>query len=235
MNSRWMIVPVLVTVMVFGTLVGAEEGAGRPWAAALTVGATATDNRDGLDQDKESNVDVSVEPRVDYFLRSDQGALNLFLAPALKWHSNPRSQEEGDPQNDVELFGRVGVDVTHRPTRRMGIKLGDTLTYTDDPEITEGGASVRQSASHLLNVGYGQVGLEVTPKVAALINGQVTTKRYEEDAVADYEDEDTLSGDLAVKYLMGSGFNVLAFAGYADFENKSPDWDRGSQLASVGG
>mgnify|MGYP000088414074 CR=1 FL=1 len=237
MKSRWTCLLVVCGVALWGTWARAE-GVAKPWSSSLTVGANATDNRDGLKDDEESNVDVFMEPRMDYLLRFDQGRLDFFLAPAVKWHSNPRSTEVAgertDAQNEFELFGKVGADLAYQLARRLGLKVGDTLIYTDDPEITEGGTSVRRSASHWLNRAYGELGAEVTPKVAGQLKGQVVTKRYDEESVAEYEDEDAVSGELGGKYLMGSGFNLLGFVGYADFENKSPEWDRGSQIASVG-
>lgn len=208
----------------------AQESANDPWAFSAGVGAQYTDNRDGTKTDKESNLDITAEVRGDLRWRDgDRTLLNLFLTPGVKWHSNPRSTEEGNPQNDQELYGSLGADLKQMVTRRVNVDLADTVTYTDDPDITVGGASVRQSANYWLNMARAGVSAEITPKVGTYVVGESVVKRYDEQVVAD-EDEDILKGDAYLKYLMGSGVNVFGTIGVSDFSNKSQVRDRGSQV-----
>lgn len=216
----------------------AQDNAVDPWSVSATLGSQFSDNRDGSDTNKESNVDVFLTPRAD--LRWRQGErtlLDVFVMPSVKWHSNPRSEESGNAQNDAELFGAAGVDFAHRIVPRLGIKAGDTLNYTDDPEVTQSGATVRQSASHWLNNTYGGLDVAITEKINGLVNGSMTTKRYTDEAVADDQDEDTYRGDTSLKYKMGLGYSLFGIIGITDFNAQSSgvgERDRGSQILAYG-
>ncbi len=207
----------------------------KPWRVTVNAGAQYTDNRDGVDQNKESNTDFFIEPRGDLFWRDGERTLvDFFVAPMAKLHSNPRETADGEPQNDTELFGSVGIDLMHQLAPRVRVKAGDTLTYNDDPAIDEGGVNVRQSANHILNSLYGDVGVDVTPKVSAEIMGRSVIKRYDEEVVADNEDEDIFDTEADLGYLMGSGYKVFGLVGYSAFDNTSTERDRGSDVYAVG-
>lgn len=222
---------VFVAMVLSAMNVMAEEPASDPWAISAGVNAQYTDNRDGVDGEKESNLDLTGDLRGDLRWRDgNRTRLKLFLAPSVKWHSNPRSTEEGNPQNEEELYGSFGFDLKHSVTPRVGIDLSDTLTYTDDPEVTVGGASVRQSANHWMNSAKAGIGAEVTPKVGAYLTGKSLLKRYDEEEVANEQDEDMLEAEAYLKYLMGSGVNVFGMIGFSDFSNESQSAERGSQL-----
>ena len=234
MNKASMSVCVLVGTVIAGCALA--DTITRGWRSSATVGALFTDNRDGTENNKESNIDVTAEPRLDYLFRLDQGELDLFVSPGVKWHSNPRTTQDGDPQNDADFYGSGGFDASYQIVPRLGIKFGDTLIYADDPSIDEGGATVRQSAEHFLNTAYGLLDAEIKPKVRADLLGSVVTKRYTEDVVADSEDEDILVGRGDVKYLMGPDFTVSCFAGVSDFNNETPSniMKRGSTVYDFG-
>ncbi len=206
----------------------AQERASDPWSISTGVGVQYTDNRDGVANDKESNFDVNGEVRGDLRWRDgERTLLNLFLAPSVKWHSNPRSTEEGNPQNDQELYGVAGVDFKHMVTPRVNVDMADTVTYTDDPDITVGGTSVRQSANYWLNAAKVGLTTEVVPKVGTYVMGESVIKRYTEGDVADEQDEDTLKGEAYLKYLMGAGVNLFGMVGITDFSNESKVRERG--------
>ena len=149
------LVVVAAGVLLVGNGVWAQETetkAPDPLTLSATLGSQFTDNRDGVKSNKTSNVDVYLSPRADLrWQDGERSYVDLFLLPSVKWHSNPRPQSEGDGQHDTELFGAVGVDAMHMISPRLMIGGGDTFSYTDDPEITEGGTSVRRSSSYYLN------------------------------------------------------------------------------------
>ncbi len=229
-----LMVVALAVLTAVGTAM-AQESASDPWAVSAGATAQFTDNRDGVDQNKESNLDLTGEVRGDLRWRDgERTRLDLFLAPSVKWHSNPRSVSEGNPQNDEELFGAAGFSLQHRVTPRVGIDLSDKAVYTDDPEVTAGGANVRQSANHWLNTVGAGVSAEITPKVGANVMGEYMIKRYDEETVANEEDEDVLKAEAYLKYLMGAGVNVFGMVGASDFNNESQTRDRGSQVMTYG-
>lgn len=230
---------VLKGMIVAGVLMSASwamaQDLAKPWSVSVNAGAQYTDNRDGTKNNKQDNTDFFIEPRADVFLRDgERSRVDLFISPVAKWHSNPREASEGDPQNDTDLFGAIGVDLMHQVTPRLGLKAGDTLVYTDDPAIDAGGVNVRQSASHILNSLYGDVTTEITPQIGAEVMARSTIKRYTEQAVADNEDEDIFDTEADLAYILGSGYKVFGLAGYSSFDNASTERNRGSTVYSAG-
>jgi hypothetical protein len=224
---------VLGCVLLMASWAMAQDAA-KPWAASVKTGVQSSDNTDGTDMDKESNVDFYIQPRADLIWRDGvRTTLDFFLSPMVKWHSNPREVADGDPQNDTEIFGSVGVDLMHQVTPRVKVNAGDTLIYNDDPAIDEGGVGVRESASHILNTVYAALAVEVVPRVSLDVTGNNIIKRYQEDIVAQDQDEDIWDSMARLGYLMGSGYRVFGGVGYSDFSNKSTGRPRGSQVYSA--
>lgn len=235
--AKLMLVTVTGSLLVGGRAL-AQDKAADPWSVSATLSSQFSDNRDGTDSNKESNVDVSLTPRADLRWRDgERSLLDLFVMPSVKWHSNPREDSTGSGQNDTELFGSAGIDLMHHITPRVGVKVGDVLSYTDDPEITQGGATLRQNSSHWMNDAHAGVDVGLTEKVGASLTGSALTKRHTEEIVADNQDEDTYKGEADLKYMTGAGYTVFGLVGLTDF---SAEWsgvdarDRGSQVMSYG-
>jgi len=215
-----------------------EKKAPDTWEFSTTLGSQFSDNRDGLKSNKESNVDVYLTPRGDLRWRDgERSYLDVFVMPSVKWHSNPRAKTQGDGLNETELFGAAGVDLMHMITPRVMVGGGDTFSYTDDPDITEGGTSVRRSASYYLNSANANVNVGLTEKVGAALTGGAVTKRYTDDIVAQDQDEDNYTGEFDLKYMMGAGYNVFGLVGLTDLNAQSAGAgtrDRGSAVISYG-
>lgn len=210
-----------------------QDDLSKPWELSLRAGATATDNRDGLSDNKENNVDLFIEPRADLKWRDGtRSALDLFLAPQVKWHSNPRSNSEGGAQNETEIFGTAGIDVNHSFTPRVSGKIGDAFTYTDDPKVSENGVTVRQSANHYVNNAHAGLSAYLLPTVVGEASVATTSKRYEDSVVAADEDEDIHDGRVTLGYIMGSGIRLYGLGGYSVFDNRSTERDRGSSIVT---
>ncbi len=234
MRQRWM--KVCVAAVLFAAAawsLEAAEGA-KPWGLSLSAGAQFDDNRDGTETDKESNLDLILSPRAEWRYALERTLFDLFYAPTFKWRSNPREIADGDPQNDTELYHAVGAAFDHRLADRAWIKLGNTWAKTDDPEITAGGLTIRRNSDHWYNQAYAEAGLDVTPKVATVLNGRYNLKRYDDEVESQFQDEDVIEAQAAVKYAMGMGARFSASAGYSDFQNDHPTIDRGSQVMTYG-
>lgn len=226
-------VPLVMSANLFGQ--DAEQGPDGPWLFSARSGGVFMDNRDGRNNNKESNLDLFIEPRVDYRLRNgDRTMLDLCVLPMLKWHSNPRTSEEGGAQNDTELFGTAAIELMHQLSPRVTLSLGDAITYNDDPQVDNGGANVRSSYSHIWNTAHGGVDADLSETLATGVKASYALKRYTESLVAADEDEDILTGEAYLKYKMGSGYNLLGLVGASDFKNKSTERKRGSQVISAG-
>ncbi len=212
-----------------------EVDLARPWGGSVTVGAHGTDNRDGVDQGKQSDLDLYIQPRADLYWRDgERTTLDFFLSPLAKWHSNPRKASEGDPQHETDLFGSAGFDLSHELDPRLGLKINDTLSYDDDPAVDVGGTGVRQNSSLFFNGAYADVNAEVTPQVALDFIGRDTIKRYTQTDVADNNDENALDTEVDLGYLLGSGYKVFVLGGYTTFDTKSTTRDRGVNIYSGG-
>lgn len=233
----------LVVIMAFGTVLTAgrllaQGTENDPWSLSATLSGQYSDNRDGLKSNKESNVDVALAPRADVRLRNgERSLLDLFITPSVVWHSNPRSDSSGAPQDDTELFFSGGFDGMHQFSPRLVVKGGDVVAYNDDNSPTISGTGERQNSSHWLNTGHAGVDAGISEKVAVSVAGSAVTKRYTDNTVAQNQDENTYQTEADLKYLMGSGFSVMALAGWSEFDAKSSGAnarDRGAQVTSVG-
>ena len=206
-----------------------------PWLLSTRLGGEFSDNRDGVKAKKTSNLDLFVEPRADYRLRDgERTVLDLAVLPMLKWHSNPRENSTGSPQNDTELFGTAAMELMHQLTPRVQLNFSDALTYNDDPEISNGGGSVRRSDNHIWNNAQGGVAVGLTETVSSGVEGGYSVKRYSDSIVAKEEDEDILNCKVYVKSKLGSGYNLFGYVGGYDFKNKSEIHNRGSKVIDGG-
>lgn len=227
--------PLVIGMSAYGQEQNAAQGPEGPWLLSVRAGGQFSDNRDGLKNHKESNLDLFIEPRADYRLRNgDRTTLDLAVLPMLKWHSNPRTAEEGAPQHDTELFGTAAMELMHQLSERFTVSLGDAITYNDDPQISNGGTSVRESNNHIWNLLHAGVDGEITETVSAGAKGSYSLKRYSDSTVAADQDEDIYDSQLYMKDKLGSGYGILGFVGYSDFKNKSTTIARGSSVISAG-
>lgn len=230
---------VMVPLMAGSKGVAQEQDLGTagdgPWMFSTRVGAQFSDNRDGVKDNKESNVDVYVEPRVDYRFRDgDRSVLDLALLPMVKWHSNPREADEPSAQNDTELFGTALAELSHQLTPRLMLSIGDAITYSDDPEVDNGGGNVRYSNNHIWNNAHASMDYQMTEKLVGGVSGKYILKRYSDSDVAETEDEDIMDGDVNMKYAMGSGYRLLGSVGASQFKNEAVDRNRGSSVYYAG-
>lgn len=228
------------TLLVGNSVWAQEEAAKAPdlWSLSATLGSQFTDNRDGVKTNKTSNLDVFFSPRADLRWRDgERSYLDLFVIPSLKWHSDPRPKSGADGQHSTELFAAGGVDAMHMISPRVMVGGGDTIAYTDDPDITEGGTSVRRSSSYLLNSANARVNGAITETVGASLLGGAVTKRYSDSVVAKDQDEDNYNIEANLKYLMGAGYNVFGTVGWMDLNTQSSGAgarDRGAEVMSYG-
>ncbi len=206
-----------------------------PLLLSARAGGQFSDNRDGA-KTKTSNLDLFVEPRADYKFRDgERTVLDLAFLPMIKWHSDPRTVEEGSAQNDTELFGTAALTLMHQLNRRFQLNVSEAITYNDDPEVGNGGGNVRRSANHVLNNAHVGLDAVVTETVFAGAAVDYMLKRYSDSLVAADEDEDNVSGLGYLKYKMGAGCNLLGLLGVSDFKNKSTaENQRGSQVLGAG-
>lgn len=208
-----------------------------PIRTSVRVGGEYSDNRDGSRTNKQGNLDAVVEPRLEFrYSDADRTLLGVSFAPALKWHSNPRTGAEGGAQNDSELFGAIEVQASHRPTQKTTLTAVDTISYSDDPAVSEGGVVVRNSAGRLSNSARAGLLTEFSPTIAGAINGESTVVRYDDSALAKEADARGLSADAKLFYLFGSGISLFGALSQTSHRTESADGeDRISTVSYLGG
>lgn len=195
-----------------------------------------TDNRDST-VEEESNVDISLQPRVDAVFDREGMILNFYYAPAYRYRTDPAENASGQEiQNDTELFHDLGINVDHKLTPRVKARLSERLNYTDDPSIQEGGATLRRDSSYLLNTVSAGATCEFTRKSWLDLMGYNIIKRYDDDLAAAESDEDSASVDLTLWNQISRNLSVLAVAnvGSQDYDNSSIDRGYSSVSGGVG-
>lgn len=237
--NKMFLVVMLVPIMAGMKGVAQEQDLGTPtdgpWLFSSRAGGVLSDNRDGTKDNKESNLDLFIEPRVDYRFRDGQRTvLDLAALPMVKWHSNPREASLGSGQNDTELFGTAVVELSHQMTPRLLLSIGDAITYNDDPEVSSGGQNVRSSNNHIWNSAHASADYAVSEQLTGGIGGSYALKRYSDSKVAQTEDEDIFDGNVNAGYVMGAGYKLLGKVGASKFENNDVNNTRGSTVLSLG-
>jgi len=215
--------------------VAAQEGAqadeSKNVIVGVTVGAEFTDNRDGLSTNKNASFNVAVAPSFELRGRPLRWALELIYAPSILWRSNPRDIEDGNPQNDTDLYHNLSTRAEYKVDDRSGVRVGDRFSTTDDPDVQSGGTTVREDLSYIYNQVYVEGDMFVSRSIGFGLTSHNTIKRYLEDVVANTSDEDTTDAALTLMADIGNQMFVLAKGTFSDFENASTNsaTERGAQ------
>jgi len=231
MEKLMRITLILCVTMVLG--VRAQDNINNePVKLGLNVGSTFSDNRDGTKHNKENNFDVYAQPRVDVVLGDEQSLFDFYLAPSVLWRSNPRENNEPSPQNDTDFYYALGAAFQQKFSEASSLRLTDDFSYSDDPKIDLGGVGVRDNQSYYYNALRADLNCMLSETYGVEFLGGNSIKRYNDNAVADEEDEDVYSLDGIFRIVLGNGLKALGQVGYSDFKNKSEteDLDRGVQI-----
>ena len=206
-----------------------------PWQLSLTAAAHYDDNRDAIKSNAVSNLDLILRPRAALMYNLDATFLSLFYEPSYTWHSNPRTIEDGNPQHREEWFQLAGIDVARQISPLVGIKVGDAFAYTDDPNITEGGVAVRQNDTYIGNRAYGSIDLTPSRATYVRLDGAYSLKRYDEQVIADDQNEDVIESFATAGYTLVPGMSAFGQFGCEMFDNANTNWDRGATAYTFAG
>lgn len=198
---------------------GEESAPADMVAFSVEASANYDDNRDATSSNKESIVSVYVRPRVDFnFRAAERTEVQAHYAPAYVWRDNPREKDEPNPQNDSELYHQFGLRGEHQFSPRVRLGASEEFEMTDDPDITSGGATVREDASYWLNRVRAWAETVLMPRLGTRIEGSVSNKRYDKSPAKDSGDEDKNNASAAAKYMVGENYNLIGMLGYEDSE-----------------
>ena len=227
--AAWISMAVLGGLEAFGQ--GAGEGLEAPWRWAVRSGVVYDDNRDGTRTNLQGNLDVYIEPRLDYEYRdADRTRLDVTLMPQLKWRSNPRTTEEGGSQRDTALMGFANLEGMHRLTTRLTLTAGDSFNYTDDPQGSEYGTMASRSESYFVNTAHAGGSVELTPEMQAEINAKSVVTRYEGNARVDEMDSDITSGEGVLSHKIGTDDKIMGLFSASEYQDQAKVHSRGSSV-----
>ncbi|MCX7591092.1 MAG: outer membrane beta-barrel protein, partial [Kiritimatiellae bacterium] len=187
-----------------------------PVRFAVEFRADVTDNRDSVSINKESNVDLYLVPRVDFWLDRERLTLDLLLAPSLRWRSDPSSI-----QNDFELLTQAKGDLRYHLSELVSLRLLDSFSRTEDPRIEEG-AVVRENQTYHVNLVEGGVNVKPNPRSLVDAYGRFYVKRYVEEVVADTSNEDRLDLGGLLRWYLQPTIGCDAIVTFSDYGFDSP-------------
>lgn len=167
------------------------------------------DNRDATEQGKEAMTTLSFTPGARLTLDDLVTQTFISYTPALLWRDNPRPD-----QNESELYHAVEASVQHAPSYRLTLGAVNKFEMTDDPNVTQGGVTVRENASYWFNQTKGWLAYGVSERTQLSMDGSYLFKRYQDSQFADVGDEDRLELNSSLGYLLEPDYHVFAFVGY---------------------
>lgn len=191
---------------------------GQPLRFSVGFSAEATDNRDAREDDKQSNIDLYLRPRVEFFSGTQTTVLDLFYEPALRYRTEP-----GD-EDDTELHHLFGANVSHSVSERLRLRLRNRLTVTDDPAIIEDQVVLRNDQSYFFN--WLDAGLNYDLRelsnIDLLLRHRI--RRYDDDLVAARSDIDEITFRLQHRHSLSPTLRSLLIGEIRDYSYSSSDW-----------
>lgn len=216
MTNAWRLLGLTICV---GGLAGAsafaasgdQAAAGRePFTLGVSVRGDYTDNRDAVENNKESTFDFYVTPRIDVYLQSERTLFNVFYAPSYRYRTDP-----SPVQNDSDLLHDFGLSIDQRMSDRTQLRLREKLDYQDDPAVDFQGSPVRDNRSYLLNRVEGGVAQDLSPLTKADVLVRNTMKRYDDSKVAEESDEDHNEAQLLLFHQLSPTLGSRGTLGYS--------------------
>ena len=155
---------------------------------SVDVKGSYTDNRDSSETAEESNMDFYLSPRIDAVLELERTMLDAYYQPFYRYRSDPSTI-----QNQDEFYHSLGLNLDHEFSRQVKVRLWEKFDVTDDPSIEEGGSTIRDDRSYIMNRADGRLNYAFSRWTYTQISAAHMMKRYDEQEVADESDEDALT------------------------------------------
>lgn len=186
------------------------------------------DNRDATKRDKEEMTTLRFTPGVRLTLDDEITRALLSYQPSLLWRDNPR-----DDQNDTELYHAVEASIDHNVSYLWRVGALDKFEQTDDPNVSQGGVTVRQDASYWINQTKGWSAYSLSDRTQWDVDGSYFLKRYDKQPFADEGDEDRLQVNTEYNYKFEPEYYTFVFVGYDQLTYKGVQ--RGDYDGYLGG
>jgi hypothetical protein len=198
-----------MSLLVVGGVFAQGEDAGQPVRLSVSVTAESSDNRDATEDNKQSNVDTFLRPRIDVLLGDSNSMLDLYYAPALRYRSDP-----GENQDETDFQHRFGLNIRHSLSQRLRVRLSDQLLSTDDPQVEENGRVLRSDQSYIMNTAEVAFNYDLFrySNLDLLIKNRI--KRFDEEDVASLSDEDETSVRMQLRHSLTPTLRTLLTGEY---------------------
>ncbi len=174
-----------MSLLVFGVASTQARDAGQPVRFSVGVVAESSDNRDATEENKQDNVDLYLRPRLELFLGSASSMLDLYYAPGLRYRSEP-----GDGQDETDFQHHLGVQARHSFSERLRMRVNESLSVSDDPQIEENGSVVRSDQSYVGNAVEAGLNYDLFRYSNLDLSVRNRIRRFDDEAVAALSDED---------------------------------------------
>ena len=228
-------VSAVVTLVSFVSMAVGEEQRVDPFGLSVTIGVLQTDNRDSIPDgyvvkdlpvEKESDTRLAITPTMSFtYAKPNRYRFYLGYSPSYTWYTNPRDGGEDSVFNhairsDLDLFLGARTDLSFSDNYWWsGAKdwnYGPDYEYdpTDDKTRNDDyyQNNFRADLNRLISADY-----------SLRFYGQSRIKRYKDDEVSSYSDEDEYVLGSSLMRRQGRRFSYGVFTEYTAFDRNNPE------------
>lgn len=221
------------------------------WGASATISAQHTDNRDQVDDtvmmkdgkrlEKEDDTDLSIGLKIS-FQRVIENRYKLYIdySPNYVYHDNPR---DGSEENSLDHAVNANIELS--PGRRTYVKITDKYWWSGnknwyfadediyDPSITE---VDEINDDYYENRFAAHLQYNFSQKNFMLLDGLWRIRRYDDNEIAQDNDEDELNLRMAIMRSPTRVYSLGFFGEFTTFDRESSvkDFDFGVDYVSLG-
>jgi hypothetical protein len=233
MTIRMLMAGVGISLAFQASLHAQEPGqAVNPVRFSVSALARATDNRDAVGEDETDNVDYYVRPKLELVYETEASRLDVHYIPAYRFRTEP-----GDNQDESTWEHDFGLAASRAVSTRLRLRLNAAVIVQDDPEIEEGGITVRGDQSYVRSVVKAGFNVDVMEYSNLDISVDNRIKSYDEDLVARVSDEESTTFAAAHRHQMTTTLRSLLTGSYSLYSYDSAsalERDFTSGMAAIG-
>jgi hypothetical protein len=230
---RKLMVGVGISVLFQASLHAQESGqAVDPVRLTVSTLAQASDNRDAVTEDETDNVDYYVRPKLELVYETESSRLDVHYIPSFRFRTEP-----GDNQDESTWQHDFGLTASRTVSSRLRLRLNSAVIVHDDPEIEEGGITMRGDQSYVRSVVKAGFNVDVMKYSNLDISVANQIKSYDDEEIASRSDEENTKLALAHRHQMTTTLRSLLTGSYALYSYDSDadlERDFTSGMAAIG-
>lgn len=191
-----------------GSVVAQDQEAetAQPFRFSVDIKGELTDNRDSSELNEEENFDIHVTPRFDVYADTDRMHMDLYYAPSYRYRNDPNIS-----QNENEFYHDLGLKVYADVAARTKLRIHEHFNYTDDSSVDEGGRTIREDRSYIMNRVQGALRYQVNPERTHVeLFAKSSIKRYDDEVASASSDEDQTDFGLQLWHQVAERMGVYA-------------------------